>query len=925
MGGYRGFRITGGLNRKASDDAIADGELRTATACSYDEQGAVSSARGRQKANNDGTLGGSGSLLGGFDGLAGASPTALAKYRFLKRGSAVYTNATTSTALDDSTNLTATYTTSAGTLVNARKGLTAPTWGSSSMLSGFCYGGYAYLADGSAIQRLRLATGAPPTVTAEAWGLVAPGYHEITVDGWLACNNSTTVTATITGGHALGFGVAASPAYDGSAKFLQNIEIVGAKSIKVVATGLDVIPDNEINCLHYGGSGASTGDILVTSSGGLMSAGATYTVTYRNGAGSFNWSALNPQSPTGSGHAGLSNTLQVSTSTQGDPTTATDEVQTMAYQGGSATSGYVRLKASRGGGDFEITDDIAYNATAAQFQAALEALSFFNAAAGAATSVCTVNAATTFTFTVATTPTGGALTGGGTAAFIRQGPTLTESTGGALVGGTYYYAYTFFNGALDGSRPGAESNFSAQVPIYVATGASVNLTNVLMGPVGTTARRIYRTDVDGRQLYLVGQIENNTDTFFTDTARLAHGAEYFAQPGDAVSDAEFPAADQDQQARGKRASKRGVRESQNSAKAKDEKLRQQLATNLGLLADWVDHDAPPSDLKEVGLLGDTVFGISGSLLCFSRPAEPEHWPLGNRISPGRNTSETLRQWLGFDGACIAYTNNGLFRLSPVSLDFGESRFEEIESPVGLAGARAVAALDGTAGHVFLAKNGIYLFDGARVIEISYAIEPLLTDSTNANYVNPLYMGSAIMATSRDRVFMAYATTSNGNDRLLIGDFENPTAPKWTVIPWALSSMWRERGDTYLMAGDASGYLYVLDQGYTDDGAAIAWEIGTKSYRFNGQTMVVFDEVIVDGDFAGATTTIYAYVQSRNGNYFEATFTETDTAYPYRRRYKYKLPVHFKGEFIAVNVSSTHAGKRQVAEVGFTSDKFEDQP
>lgn len=909
---YKIFRMGGdGTNLSAAEDFLEG--VTILNGCQFEEDGALTSFRGRAKINNSTQLGGAtGTVRGGYDGLAGTAGSLL-KFRFFKKDTSVYTN-TDLTALTDSNNRTVTYTTSVGTLVNAVKGLTAPTWHASNPLSGFTYGGYAYSADGGAIQRHKITSVSALAVTNEAWGLVAPGYHEISTDGTLSCNNTTTVTFTHPTAHGYGFGVASSPSYP----YTMNVEFVGFKTLK--SSGVDVIPDNEINCLHYAGSGA-TADIDVTSaSANLNTSGATeFTITYQNGAGAFDWQKVNVQAPSG-GATPLNSTLESTTVTHGSPDPSTDEVQKIYWQSGTAaTQGYFRLKFSRGGGDYQITENIPYNATVQQVEDAILALSFFNTTL-ASTSAVSVTGAATMTFTVATTPTGGALTGGGTAGFIRQGPTLTEGTsGGDLVGGTYYYAYTFYNGV-------AESNFSARVPIAVSTGSKVTLTNVLMGPVGTTARRIYRTDVDGRQLYFVGQIDNNTDTSFTDTARLAHGASYFAQPGDAVSDAESPAGETDEQARGRRAGKRGVREATASAKAKDEKLREKLATNLGLLSDWTDHDAPPSDLKEVGLIGDTVFGISGSALCFSRSGEPEHWPLANRVTPGRNTSETLQQWMGFDGQCIMYTDNGLYRLSPISLDFSEVRFEEIESPVGLAGPRAVAALDGTQGHVFLARNGIYLFDGVRVIDVSRKLYKFFNRYTGNPFDNfrPEHMGQAVMVTSGSKVFLSLRTTAGAgsNDLLLLGDFKEPTNPKWSVMrQWSFGSLWRERSSNYVLAGDYSGYAWVIDtDDYTSDGGSIAWGVWTPYYRLT-PAAAIFDEVEVYGEFAGATTTIYVYLGMKD-TYKEATFTTSTTG---GQRHRFKLPQHFRGENIQVNVSSTYAGRRKLYWVGFTYRAVEQEP
>ena len=931
--GYKGFRLGRGLNTKAAYDAIADDEVVAAVFCSFDEVGTLSSARGRRKANRDGNdvgqaLGGSGSLLGGFDGLAGATLATQKKYRFLKRGSSVYTNTTSSTALDDSTNFSSTYTTrvptssalttpasTAGTLVNRVYGLTAPTFSATSILSGFTYGGYAYMCDGSATQRLGMATGAPPTAAPSTWGLVSPGYHELTTAASLdPTSGSKDITVTVTGGHALGTSAAVTAVYDGSAPYLQNIEMVGFEAV-------GGIPDNEINCLHSGYAG-NLGDILVTSSGvdNLGAAGVVFTITFQNGAGAYPWPTMIVGSPL-DGSALLvggvigPNTVVVTAGLESPPTNA---VQTLGPFIGVPTAGGFILEVTRGYGDLEFTPTIPYNATVAQVRAALETLSYF-ASGASATTVCTVLSSTTFSFTTVTASTS-STPGGGVIGFIRQGPTLTQSSGGALVGGVYYYAYAFYNGV-------AKSNFSAQVPIRVTSENKVVLTNVLIGPVGTTERHIYRTDVDGRQLYYIGKIADNSTYTFTDTAKLAAGADPNAQPGEQATYVARASGSNDALARQNVAPMRGINEAEVSAKASDEKLRQELSTNLGLLSDWTDHDPPPTDLKHVGLIGDTAFGISGNTLRFSKAGEVEHWPLSNAVTPGRNLSETLLAWVAFDRDCILYTTNAIYRLSQVGLSFEDSRLEEIESPVGLAGEWAVAALDGQQGHVFLAKSGLYLFDGQRVTEISYNIEKLFTgDPSDGAYIAPGYMGQAFMVTSRDRMMMSYRhTESAGNNQaLLLCDFQDMSKPNFMVIgTWEFTSLWREKSDNYVLGGDSNGYLYVLDYGWTDNGGTIRWQVYSKTYRFNGQTTIAYDEVILDADFGGATTTdVVVYTQSRG---VDKTAEFVITSSNGRKRHKLKLPTHFRGEWISFYIESTHAGQRKIYEVGFTSQAFEVEP
>ena len=66
-------------------------------------------------------------------------------------------------------------------------------------------------------------------------------------------------------------------------------------------------------------------------------------------------------------------------------------------------------------------------------------------------------------------------------------------------------------GSLGAAAP--SSNTTASVTAY----RTVNLTNIPIGPSGTTARKLYRTAAGGSQLKLVATIGNNTATTYQDT------------------------------------------------------------------------------------------------------------------------------------------------------------------------------------------------------------------------------------------------------------------------------------------------------------------------------------------------------------------------------------------------------------------------
>lgn len=854
------FKMGGGTNTKADPTSIPDDSVVQATGCSFDTVGAITSARGRWPLNNGTSLSGSGNVQGHFDGLVTRS-SVKSKHRWTKRGTTVYEDFTTAI--------------SSG-------------WSSTGLLTGFTHRGYVYLCDGTKLGRIGL-TG---SATLENWGLTAPGYIELSgtrANPISTTSGNSTITVTVAGGHGLG------------TSGTKNIELVGLDSVGGILS-------SDINCVHSSSFPYSVGDVSVSTSGSTLNTGANYTL---NWSGQYEYTALTVISIKGGGTSpNLSGGNYTASITI--PGTSTANCAMQITGNASVTSGFWRIQFTNPSGTTEITDPIAYNATAAQVQTALMSLSTVNPSTVNAVTPCTITSSTTFTFVATTTATSTA-TGGGAIGFMRQGPTVAASSGGNLVSGIYYYAYAFYNGV-------ATSNFSANVAISVQANQKVTVSDILAGPAGTTERRIYRTDVNGRQLYEIGRISDNTTTTFVDYAKLAPGADPSANPGDSVDDVEQSSNTNDTISQPGKSRRRGIRESEKSKLATDNTL-ELVATNLGLISDWVDHDPPPSDLQEVGVLNDTTIGVSGSELRLSLPGNPEHWPLDYRVKPGLDTSETLQTWRPFDRDVILYSDNGLYRLSQVGLTFADARFEEIESPVGLAGKKAVTPLDGQQGHVFLAKSGLYLFDGSRVQEISYPIEKWFTDSTNANYVNPAYMDSAWMISSRDRVFLSYGTSA-ANDRLMFIDFQDTSNPKFSVQSWAITTLFRERADNTVVGGDSGGRIFTLDTGYSSylsvsgivTATNIPWAITSKDYMIGEGRAFSIDEVVLDANMAGASTTIVITARSRN-MVRTCTFVSTTNG---RQRFKGKCPVYMKGESVQVSISSSSTLKRDLYSIGFTT-------
>lgn len=103
-------------------------------------------------------------------------------------------------------------------------------------------------------------------------------------------------------------------------------------------------------------------------------------------------------------------------------------------------------------------------------------------------------------------------------------PTLGLLSGSALGIGVYKYVVTFSKQGQTG-----ESNVSPAGTITTTSGnQSVALTNIPTGPVGTIARKLYRTVSGGSAYLLLATLADNTTTTYTDT--VADGSLGAASP-----------------------------------------------------------------------------------------------------------------------------------------------------------------------------------------------------------------------------------------------------------------------------------------------------------------------------------------------------------------------------------------------------------
>jgi len=101
-------------------------------------------------------------------------------------------------------------------------------------------------------------------------------------------------------------------------------------------------------------------------------------------------------------------------------------------------------------------------------------------------------------------------------------PTLANAGAGAVEAGVHKYAVAFlsnlpiYDNPVSGFTPGG-SPIGPSDSITLGIASDVNLTNIPLGPAGTTSRIVYRTRADELEFRLLDTIADNVTTIYTDT------------------------------------------------------------------------------------------------------------------------------------------------------------------------------------------------------------------------------------------------------------------------------------------------------------------------------------------------------------------------------------------------------------------------
>lgn len=285
----------------------------------------------------------------------------------------------------------------------------------------------------------------------------------------------------------------------------------------------------------------------------------------------------------------------------------------------------------------------------------------------------------------------------------------------------------------------------------------------------------------------------------------------------------------------------------------------QVDSSLGAEFSLTDKSPPPF-ASIVTLWNETLWlthdTVNTTYLYYSQRLNPENWPPDNFLSIG-DASDPLQTAVPFGGLLGVFSRKTKYRI----LGNAVSGYVPEESMSRRGTAAHQAAIATEHGVIFVARDGIFCTDfSSPDRELSQAIFPLFVGET-VNGLDPINWDVADTmraAFFKQRYYLAYASgTHTVPDKLLVYSF---STSQWYAYDHALSNVFYEEINNQLVGGGQDGYVTVLENGSTDQGAPISLDCETKDFVGTSKNVKkLFQFIRIDANTLGETLTCQLYV------------------------------------------------------------------
>lgn len=224
-----------------------------------------------------------------------------------------------------------------------------------------------------------------------------------------------------------------------------------------------------------------------------------------------------------------------------------------------------------------------------------------------------------------------------------------------------------------------------------------------------------------------------------------------------------------------------------------------------------DNDTPTAMSDLAGPHFDRVWGIDAAVpdrVVFSKAKEPDSFPPTFYLIVS-SPADPVKKLTLFEGVLYALTVGAIYGVQGTD----EASFVAYKTRAerGTVALRSVAV--GPSGLYYLAKDGIYLFDGLNSTLLTASIDPVFygTSMLGIDAFNMAQAAKAQGAYFDGKYFLSYPHGANTtNTRLLVYDEQTRQFYSWDFS--GASALHVEKVNNYLVVGAADGFAYFAENG-----------------------------------------------------------------------------------------------------------------
>lgn len=298
---------------------------------------------------------------------------------------------------------------------------------------------------------------------------------------------------------------------------------------------------------------------------------------------------------------------------------------------------------------------------------------------------------------------------------------------------------------------------------------------------------------------------------------------------------------------------------------------------LGALIE-TDNDTPPSSIQGIAGPGayNRLFVISGNKVYYSKGNRPESFPstyyseFGTTYFPGK----AVVDW---GGLIYIFTQEGVYYLQgSTPTTFFPIRTMASE---GLFSKHGIATTE--RGIYYHGSDGLYVFTGQSEQKItSSKVDPIFRGDTvsDVNPINQDNLDNCWLEYFNNKIFFGYPDSGNTYpNKVLVLDLDEG---KYSIYDYGITirSVYRDKLNKRLLAGDSDGNIWRLEYGDGDGGSSFTFKVRSRELTQLEHISPIFARYDI---YNAGGNTIYARLIEEGTTIAERSFTDSDA---HKRRF-----------------------------------------